>query len=780
MNKRLSNFHPLTAAMAVLLLAGCTDDEDSIRTSPPPPGLFGELGGLGPDSGDDRSGQIDDGPASSTANPPPEEAEVYTGSGRFAREGRGRTAVTQRDGDFTMNFVDADVRRVVEAVLGEALGLNYIVDPEVEGRITARTMRPLTEDRILPALEDILAMHGIALVGTDDLYRVLPIEAARSMAPVLGGITAHQRGFAVHVIPLQYASADNMLDTLESFVAPGRGLQVDDARNLLLFRGPANEARDIAAMADMFDVDWMEGMSFALLPLTTADAADVVIELEAVFGLDSELASPLEGAIRFMPIERMNAVLAISEQPAYLRRAQEWATRLDRGGGSEDQRQIYVYHLKNARASEVGAVLGQLFQVNVATPGSQGDSATAPGRQSGTLSGGGGFGGASGRGSGGSGGGVSGGGGGTGGTASAPPAGGVGAGAAAGRARLGGERTAAGGLTGGLDNLGPQRGGLRIVADERNDALLIMATTREYRMIESTLERLDIAPLQVLVEATIAEVSLNDRLEHGLRYFFDIGSGGDTNELTFSDAADGRVAASFPGFSYFFQGQDVSIALNALNDVTDVTIISSPMLMALDNQTARLQVGDQVPVPSAQSVSTQDPNAPIVNSIDFQDTGVILEVTPHVNASGMVVLDVLQEVSDVVETTSSGIDAPTIQQRQIQSSVSVRTGETIALGGLIRDSNTISRSGIPLLMDIPWLGRLFENRTRTNERTELLVLLTPQVVRNSEEARDVTRELRRRLQGIARMRERYGLDENGEPIAPPETEETGEDADGGS
>jgi len=185
-------------------------------------------------------------------------------------------------------------------------------------------------------------------------------------------------------------------------------------------------------------------------------------------------------------------------------------------------------------------------------------------------------------------------------------------------------------------------------------------------------------------------------------------------------------------------------------------------------------------VPSAQSVSTQDPNAPIVNSIDFQDTGVILEITPHVNASGMVVLDVLQEVSDVVETTSSGIDAPTIQQRQIQSSVAVRTGETIALGGLIRDSNTLSRSGIPLLMDIPWLGRLFENRTRTNDRTELLVLLTPQVVRNSGEAREVTRELRRRLQGISRMRERYDLDEEGEPIAPPAPEETGGDADDGS
>lgn len=289
-------------------------------------------------------------------------------------------------------------------------------------------------------------------------------------------------------------------------------------------------------------------------------------------------------------------------------------------------------------------------------------------------------------------------------------------------------------------------------------------------MIEQTMKRLDIVPLQVLIEATIAEVTLNDALSYGIRWFFDAGTRSDTHDFTFTDATNGAVVSTFPGFSYLFDGGDARVALNALSEVTEVTIVSSPSLMVLDNKTARLQVGDQVPVPVQQSVSTQNPDAPIVNSIQFQDTGVILEVTPHVNASGLVVLDVLQEVSNVVATTSSGIDAPTIQQRAINSTVAVQTGETIALGGLIRDRANTTNNGVPVLMNIPLLGNLFKTKNITNERTELLVLLTPQVVRDQAEARAVTQELRRRLKGLERLRESFSPDAEAEEITNPDLE----------
>jgi general secretion pathway protein D len=269
-------------------------------------------------------------------------------------------------------------------------------------------------------------------------------------------------------------------------------------------------------------------------------------------------------------------------------------------------------------------------------------------------------------------------------------------------------------------------------------------------MIEATLRRLDITPLQVLIEVTIAEVGLVDELSYGLQWFFKAGD----SSISFATFSDGVLDSAFPGFSYFFNGTDAKVALNALTEITDVRVISSPQLMVLDNQSARLQVGDEVPISTQSATSTVDSDARIVNSIQYRDTGVVLEVTPRVNASGLVVLDVLQEVSDVIETTTSNIDSPTIQQRVIQTTVAVQSGDTIALGGLIRDREEDSTSGVPLLSSIPVLGNLFKTTEKISRRVELLVLITPRVVRNRREALEVTDELRRRLSKLAPLEKR--------------------------
>jgi len=754
----------IAAGALLAALLGCdgryVENRHGTGDSEPPPGLFGAPEGEIEQTPLRPGARIETGATTEPGSQPPEEAEFYTGSGRFVRAKAGEARVENHDGEFTLNFAGADVRRVIEAVLGEMLERAYTVAPEIGGTITARTARPLAREDLLPALEDVLAMNGVALVDGGEMIRVVPLEAVKSAAPVLVGPSGRNQGYAIHIIPVDYASADALVDSLSSFVTPGRSLQADSARNLLLYRGPGVEAQSLTDMVRLFDVDWMDGMSFALLPLSHADVGTVVAELDVVFGQGGEAPQAMQGVVRFLPIERMNAVLVVSEQPAYVYRAEEWVKRLDRGGGGEDERQLYVYHLQQARASDVARVLGELFDVRTVGPSQTGSGAgdIALGRQSGTLS--------------------------SGSAAQSDSGGANGASATSGgatqpaRARQiqsstgngARERSGGGGLLGASSEDGP-----RIIADERNDAMLVLATAREYRMIESTIERLDITPLQVLIEATIAEVTLNDTLRYGLRYFFDVSGSGNVNELTFSDFANGAVATEFPGFSYFFDSGDTQVALSALDEITDVTVVSSPQLMVLDNQTARLQVGDQVPVPVQQSVATQDPDAPIVNSIQFEDTGVILEVTPHVNASGLVVLDVNQEVSDVVQTTSSGIDAPTIQQRQIASSVAVQTGETIALGGLIRDSRTETDSGIPLLMNIPWLGNLFKTQATINERTELLVLLTPKVVRDPAESRAVTQELRRRLKGLERIRRNFGL-EPAEPVGAAPLDDTGKDS----
>ncbi len=251
-------------------------------------------------------------------------------------------------------------------------------------------------------------------------------------------------------------------------------------------------------------------------------------------------------------------------------------------------------------------------------------------------------------------------------------------------------------------------------------------------------------PLQALIEATIAEVTLVDNLEYGLQWFFRSAD----SSATFSGITSGAVAPSFPGFSYFLNATDVQVVLNALTEITDVRVISSPQLMVLNNETARLQIGDEVPVTVQAVQSIDDPAAPVVSTVEYRETGVILEVTPRVNAGGLVVLDIVQEVSSVVETTSSTLNSPTIQQRLIESSIAVQSGETVALGGLIQDTRTEIVTGIPVLSSIPILGNLFKTTTNRIDRTELLVLLTPRVIRDLQDARDVTEELRERLSGL--------------------------------
>jgi general secretion pathway protein D len=297
------------------------------------------------------------------------------------------------------------------------------------------------------------------------------------------------------------------------------------------------------------------------------------------------------------------------------------------------------------------------------------------------------------------------------------------------------------GSSGGNSSGGP---GPRIVADEKNNALVIFAQPRQYRMIEAAIKKLDVVPVQVMIEATIAEVTLTDQLRYGLQFFFQKGN----NAFSLSQLASGAVNSVFPGFNYVFASGNSRVVLDALSSVTNVHVLSAPQLMVLDHQTATLQVGDQVPIAVQQARSTIDPNAPIVNSIELRNTGVILRVTPRVNSTGMSTLVVDQEVSDVARTTTSNIDSPTIQQRRISSVVAVGDGDTIALGGLIRENRTIGKDGLPVLSDIPILGNLFSANSDTTNRTELLILLTPRVIKNRADAQAVTEELRSRLSDI--------------------------------
>lgn len=703
-------------------------------------------------------------PAQSTSQPTapstrPSEPVTVPGTGIFAAPpagGRTAPASAGADGDIGFNFVNADVREVVREILGDQLHLNYVIDPKVNATITAQTAAPVPRSAVLPTLENVLRANGLALVDTDGLYRVLPIEeAAKAGAGAAAGPT--QPGYGVRVLPLRFVGANEIKGVLEPFAPPGAVLQVDAARNLLIVTGSMTDLNGFTDLVRQFDVDWLAGTSFGLYPLRVGMAKDVATELDAIFGENG--SGPLAGLVRIVPIERLNALLVISPQRGYLAQVKAWIDRLDYGDDQTTPR-LFEYHVQNSRAADLAAVLTQLLSSGAVstvqaeiTPGSKAAELAA---QQGAGGGVGGLPGA--------------------GTASmtssalpGQPAGmsintGVNAnvpgGAAAGGDQSQGLTRAAAGAANLKKALQPGLGGapgpelalppVRIVADEKNNALVIFARPRDYKMLEDAIKRLDVVPLQVLIEATIAEVELNDDLQYGLQYFLKAGTSGfelNSNLGTAGSPAD--ILPTAPGFNYIFTaGSGTKVILNALAQLTHVNVVSAPEVLVLDHQTAALQVGDQVPILSQQQQATIGVST-IVNSVSYVNTGVILQVTPRVNSSGLITLDIDQSVSNATTpATSAAIQSPTITQRRIVTSAVVQDGQSIALGGLILDNQTNDNGGIPYLKDIPGAGLLFSNVTHNNDRTELLVMLTPRIVRNGAEARSMTNDLLNQMRTV--------------------------------
>ena len=660
--------------------------------------------------------------------------ELGTGAVIGRSKGRVREDLQRNEsGDITLNVANAEIRDVIRLVLEDALGVNYVVDPAIKGSVTVRTSRPIPAEDALATLGSILSLHGAALIDVDGIYKIVPIErAAMAGGKPLGRSEGRMRasGSNVQVVPLRHADAAQLAQLLQPFADDRSRIQVDAARDILLLVGPPDRIATMTDLIDMFDVDWMRGLSFGLYPLEAVGAGQLAEELDQILA-DPESGS-LGGGVRLVPLDRLRALIVIATRAESLRRMEAWIERLDKPGKGEGD-QVYVYAVQNGRAADLASVLGELFDIKSTSIGE--DVLLAPGLEPVALS--------------------------SPSLALESAKDGENAGNGDGRqprrrdaGRAGGGSFGTQFLTGGREDKAT-----RIVADETNNALLIRATAEEYQKIEAALGELDQEPLQVLLEATIAEVTLKDELSYGVQWFF----GSDDVDIRLSEFSSGAVGQLFPGFSGLLSRGDVRAVLNALDSVSEVNVISSPQILVLDNQTAQLEVGDEVPIVTQQAEGIETSDARIVNTVEQRQTGVILDVTPRVNANGQVVLDIRQEVSDVVRTTTSGIDSPTIAQRRINTSVAVSSEQTVVLGGLIQDDVEEIESGVPILKDIPVLGALFGATVQTTSRTELLVLITPKVIVNQRDAIEATDELRRRFQALEPLHAKLRPPRRGDP-----------------
>ncbi len=719
MNKSVCN---LTLPVIALLLMSCASAPPATTDTGP---------GAATPQGSEAAGGKDQGTSADTgraSGPPASSSEeergdtVRKGSGVFV-QGTGTGAgngYAEGDG-VTLNFEQASLPEFLRVVFESILKENYLLDPSVAGTVTLHTTRPVTQDAVLPIVEAVLEQNGAALIRDEGMFKVLPLgdAASASGSPAVGRYpSSRQKGYGIQVVPLQHVAASELEGILGPFVPEGSSLTVDTTRNVLILSGPRYRLDDLLATVRMFDVDWLAGMSFAMFRLEYADAVSVVEEIETI--IDTGGDTPLAGIVRVLPIERVNGVLVITHRPDHIEAIQNLIEEFDWGLEGASGRRLFVYELENGKAENIASVLQQIFgqreledsrSGELAVPG----AASSVFRRADVIS-------------------------------RPPPLPGQ---SSANRVARPATITAApaAGVAGDAGESGDgisaeSQGEITIIADQDNNAILVMATQQDYHAIEATIRRLDISPRQVLIEATIAEVTLSNGLSYGVRWFLE-----NTDwELGFNAPVPENASGAGLAFAFFDDSSDLTAFFDVLATQSDVKFLSTPQVMVLDNQTANIRVGDQIPVTTRSSQSTTNPDAPIVTEVQFRDTGTLLTVTPRINAGGQITLEISQEVSiPGAEPAVGGGGNVAIAQRTINSSVIVQSGQTVVLGGLILETTTNGKSGVPILMNIPGLGALFSTNSTDTFRTELIITVSPRVIEDPREMEKITEELRARM-----------------------------------
>jgi general secretion pathway protein D len=644
--------------------------------------------------------------------PPAADAKLYPGTGDFVYQRPVHPPVPGPE-EASLNFEALDVREVAKVILGDYLKQSYTVHPSVTGTVTFRTVRPISMRDLLPTLEMLLRQNNAAVVVEEGIYKILPITAVRgSVSPQLGG-TPHPipPGFSVLVVPLRYVSAREMQKLLEPFAADNT-VRIDEVRNLVIMAGNQRELQHLVDTVDLFDVDWLSGYSVGLFPIKSADVKGLVGDLERVFGAGAQ--SPLAGIVRVIPIERMNALLVVTTQARYLDMAKTWIQRIDQAGGAGGGSRIHVYQVRNSKAENLAQLIGDLFSGRRATTA----PTLAPGSRPAEIRSG------------------------------QPPGATPPAGAATFQ------------MPGGT---GATASEVRVIADKDTNSLLIVAAPADYEVIEEALKKLDVVRRQVLVEVLLAEVTLSDGLEFGIDWFLSArnNTSGTLNTMGTLPSSRTGTVAGYAGLQLIqLSGDQIRAVLRTLGTDGKTKVVAAPQIMVLDNEKAEIKIGDRISV-QTQSQTGVNTGTGVLNSFQYLETGVLLAVTPRINSGGMVTLEINQEVSQAKSPTGAGNPNPDVGTRSAKTSVQVGSGESIVLGGLIREENTRTSVGVPLLSKIPLLGALFGYQTLDMSRTELVMVVTPKIVSDVAQARQATEELRRKLPSLEGLLPKL-------PTAPPE------------
>ena len=716
------------------LLAGCasTPVPDVRRTAP------AATGEVVPGAAQTAAMKEDEAPVTGP------QAQIRRGNGQMINRSAASAPLPSlggaSSGSATFNFEGESVHAVVKAILGDMLGQNYVIAPGVQGTVTLGTPKPVSPAEALNLLEMVLGWNNARLVYSGGRYNIIPADQALagSVAPRTGP-ASNARGYEVRVVPLRFISASEMKKVLEPYARPNAIVNVDGTRNVITLAGTRSELENYLRTVEIFDVDWLSGMSVGVFPLQSGRATRVVADLEKVFGNDSK--TPSAGMFRFMPLEGANAVLVITPQPAYLDQIQQWLERID--GAGEGSR-LFSYELKYIKARELAQRLAEVFGASGGgassgdgrSTGGAGNVSLMPGTEPVQINDGG---------MNGTGGSVDFG------SSSGSSGGGLGGGSLSLNQRDSGN----GAVT--LEVDGARVG---VAAVEETNTLLVRSSASAWQSIREVVEKLDVMRLQVHIEAQIAEVSLTGDLSYGVNWYLeramtDNGLGpfnppggvpGVSGPSKWSTLAGSIGGVSGAGAVWTLVKNDAAAVITALDEVSDVRLLQTPSIFVRNNAEATLNVGSRIPISSV----TVNPGLGTDNTysqVQYLDTGVILKVRPRVTKDGMVFLDIVQEVSSPGSEPDANGNVR-INTRRFKTEGAVQAGNTVMLAGLISDTATQGSSGIPGLSRLPIIGGLFGKKTTGTERSEVIVLLTPTIVSNPQEANDLTDEYGKRFRAL--------------------------------
>lgn len=737
---------PLLCLTTAVALAGCASTSEHFKNDP---ALMQEaLNG----TGSQRAAVVD--PPAATASPTPSPADtaarrqITRGNQTFVRAptpmAKAPTAAAQASGDIVFNFTDQPIEAVINSVMGDLLHENYSIAQGVKGDVSFSTSQPVNKQQALSILETLLSWTDNAMIRQGDRYVILPSNqaVAGKLVPQMP-VSKPSSGLSARLFPLRYISATEMQKLLKPFARDNAFLLVDPARNVLSLAGTPDELANYQDTIDTFDVDWLKGMSIGVYGLQRATVGELMPELQKMFGPDSGM--PLAGMVRFLPIERTNSVVAISSQPQYLSEVGDWIHTIDEGGGNEPQ--MYVYDVRNMKATDLAKYLRQIYGNGQIKDDSA--AKVAPGlrtRSLSSLNGNGGMGGTAANGMGGMGQG----------NGNLQPE--LQQGSQEDSSEEGmDDNTDSGGLEGGATESGAARSldeSTRITAQKSSNQLLIRTRPAQWAEIEAAIKRLDNPPMQVQIETRILEVSLSGELDLGVQWYLGRLAGNSASTtVANTPGSQGALGGGGIGLGatdslfYSFVGSNLQFALHALETSGRTQVLSAPSLVVMNNQQAQIQVGDNIPI-SQTTVNTNTSDTTL-SSVEYVQTGVILDVVPRINPGGLVYMDIQQQVSDADNRGNGDSNGnPRISTRSVSTQVAVQSGQTVLLGGLIKQDNSDTVSAVPYLGRVPGLRWLFGNTSKSKNRTELIVLITPRVVTSNSQARQVTDDYRQQLQLI--------------------------------